>query len=274
MEKDDSDANLGPQMLAIDTKRFKSYRLVPKSGDLKDKKAKFPNGEYLSPFILLTLDGEDLGEWLFVVADHKCSNGVIYDGTGQSVFKPTVAHAETLTCDIPGIWKSNFDKIYRFSQTEPGVLAGEQIAGDLLIDKMEQKADAVSIAYRYEGKTGSAKLKLHCQENKIVLKGTYRIADRSGDWVFSKLKNVNVALSGEKIFTHNCSACHYIDRKDRKVGPSLLGLFKNPQLPDSGKAASEDNVRRQITDGGSRMPALNHLKGEELGALVDFLKTR
>jgi hypothetical protein len=36
---DDPNNNLGPQMLAVDTKRFRSYRLVPDSGDLKDKKA-------------------------------------------------------------------------------------------------------------------------------------------------------------------------------------------------------------------------------------------
>ena len=135
MQVDDPDANLGPQMLAIDTKRFKSYRLVPKDGDIKDKKTDFPNGEYLSPFIPVALDGENLGEWLFAVADHKCSNGVIYDGTGQSVFNPAVAHAETLNCNIPRISKSNFDKIYRFFQTKPGVLAGEQIAGDLIFTR-------------------------------------------------------------------------------------------------------------------------------------------
>ncbi len=273
MQVDDTDANLGPQMLAVDTKRFKSYRLVPKDGDIKDKKADFPNGEYLSPFIPVALDGEDLSGWLVVVADHQCSNGTIYDGAGQSVFKPAVAHTETLNCDIPGIWKSNFDKIYRFSQTQPGVLSGEQIAGNLLIDKMEQNADAVSIAYRFEGKTGSAELKLHCQENKILLEGPFRLADRSGDWVFSKLKNAKAALSGEKLFTDNCSVCHYADRKDRKVGPSLLGLFKNPLLPESGQAASEDNVRQRIINGGDKMPPFKHLKEEELRAIVNFLKT-
>ena len=64
MQVDDPNNNLGPQMLAIDTKRFKSYRLAPKGGDLKDMKADFPNGEYLSPFIPVALDGEDLKDWL------------------------------------------------------------------------------------------------------------------------------------------------------------------------------------------------------------------
>jgi len=43
MQVDDPNNNLGPQVLAIDTKRFKSYRLIPETGDLKDKKLDFPN---------------------------------------------------------------------------------------------------------------------------------------------------------------------------------------------------------------------------------------
>ena len=140
MQVDDPDRNLGPQMLAVDTKRFKSYRLVPKEGDIKDVKADFPNGEYGSPFIPVALDGEDLKDWLFVVADHQCSNGPILNGLGQSVFKPVVAHSETLSCEVPGIWKSNFDKVYQFSQTTPGVFAGEQFEGNLRIDKWRRKA--------------------------------------------------------------------------------------------------------------------------------------
>ncbi len=272
MQVDDPDNNLGPQMLAIDTRRFKSYRLVPKDGDLKDMKADFPNGEYLSPFIPVALDGEDLKDWLFVVADHQCSNGPIYNGLGQSVFKPAVAHSETLTCEVPGIWKSNFDKIYRFSQTEPGVFAGEQFEGNMLIDKMEQKGDKLSIAFRFEGKKGNADLKLHCREEEVLLKGTFHYPDKSGDWVFAKLKNAKASLSGQKIFTANCSACHFPDRKDKKVGPGLLGLFKSPKLTGSGLPVTDENVREKIVNGGDKMPPFKHLNEAELKAIVDYLK--
>jgi hypothetical protein len=273
MQVKDPDNNLGPQMLAIDTKRFKSYRLVPKNGDIKDVKATFPNGEYVSPFIPVALDKEDLKDWLLVAADHKCSNGAIYNGLGESVFKPVVAHSETLACEIPGIWKSNFDKVYRFSQTAPGTFEGEQYEGQLSIDKMEQKGDTVSIAFRFEGQEGSAKLGLRCQENEVLLTGTFQYPDRSGEWVFTKLKNAKDAISGEKLFAANCSGCHYPDRKDPKVGPGLLGLFKNPKLPESGLPVSEKNVRRQIVNGGDKMPPFRHLKEEELKAIVDYLKT-
>jgi len=272
MQVQDPDNNLGPQMLAIDTKRFRSYRLVPKDGDLKDKKADFPNGEYVSPFIPVALDEEDLKDWLLVVADHQCSNGVIYDGLAQPVFKPTVAYSETLVCEVPGIWKSNFDKVYRFLPASPGKFKGEQLEGNLLIDKIEQRGDKLSMAFRFEGKNGSAELRLNCLENEVVLKGTYQYPDRSGDWIFTKLKNVKVAVPGETLFTANCSGCHYPDRKDTKVGPGLLGLFKNPKLPATGKPVTEENVRQRIINGGKKMPPFRHLKEDEIQAIVDYLK--
>ena len=273
MQVDDADDNLGPQMLAVDTKRFKSYRLVPKEGDLKDMKANFPRGEYVSPFIPVALDGEDLKDWLFVVADHQCSNGTIYNGLGQSIFKPAVAHSETLSCEIPGIWKSNFDKVYQFSRPSPGELTGSQFEGNLLIDKMEQKGDRLVIAFRFEGKEGSADLKLNCRENEVLLKGSYQYPDRSGDWVFSKLKNAQAALPGEKIFEVNCSACHFSDRQDKKVGPGLKGMFKRSKLPDSGLPVTAENVKDRIVNGGDKMPPFRHLKEAELKAIVDYLKT-
>ena len=273
MQVDDRNNNLGPQMLAIDTKRFKSYRLVPKDGDLKDMKSNFPNGEYASPFIPVALDGEDLKDWFFVVADHQCSNGAIINGLGHSVFKPTVAHSETLSCEAPGVWKSNFGKVYQFSKTAPGLFAGEQFEGNLLIDKMEQKGDKLSIAFRFEAQKGSAELKLDCQENAVLLKGTYQYPDKSGDWVFTKLKNARAALSGERVFEANCAACHYPDRKDKKVGPGLKGLFKSAKLPDSGLPVTDENVRERIVNGGDKMPPFKHLKEAELKAIVDYLKT-
>ena len=273
MRVDDPDNNLGPQMLAVDSKRFKSYRLVPKSGDLENKKADFPNGVYVSPFIPVALDGEDLTDWLLVVADHQCSNGIIYDGAGRSVFKPPLAQKKALDCRVPGIWKSNFDKIYRFSRKEPGVFTGEQFEGNLLIDKMEQDADKVSVEFRFDGESGSAELNLNCQGNRVLLSGTFQTAGRSGDWVFTKLKDAETAASGEKLFAANCSGCHFTDRRDKKVGPGLLGLFENPKLPASGQQTTEENVRQQIVNGGGKMPPFKHLKKEEIEAIIDYLKT-
>jgi hypothetical protein len=43
----DGNDNLGPQVLAIDGRNYRSYRLVPIGGDIADKKADFPQGEYV-----------------------------------------------------------------------------------------------------------------------------------------------------------------------------------------------------------------------------------
>ncbi len=273
MRVDDANDNLGPQMLAVDAKRFRSYRLVPVSGDLKDKKADFPVGEYESPFIPIPLDTEDLNDWLFVVADHQCSNGPIYSGLNQSVFKPAVAHAEKLACDVAGIWKSNFDKVYQFAPEKAGKFSGKQYAGDILIDKMAQTGNNVTMDFRFKGDKGKADLQLACQENQIRLVGTFQLSERSGEWIFTKLQNAKATQSGKDLFAANCSGCHFIDRKDTKVGPGLLGLFKNPKLPRSGRATSEENVRDTIVNGQGKMPPFKHLEESKIKALIDYLKT-
>ena len=273
MKVDDPDNNLGPQMLAVDTKRFRSYRLVPDSGDLKDKKADFPGGDYGSPFIPLSLDGEDPKNWLFVVADHQCSNGPVYNGLNQSVYKSPVAHAEKLKCEVAGIWKSNFDKVYQFTQDGPGMFAGKQFEGEILIDKMDQKDDKVLMEFRFKGEKGKAELQLVCKENQIKMQGSFRLPNRSGDWVFDKLQNAKAALTGNDLFADNCSICHYHDRKDTKKGPGLQGLFKNPKLPKTGRPTSEKNVRETIVNGGEKMPPFKHLKDEEIKAIIDYLKS-
>jgi len=273
MQVDDPNNNLGPQMLAIDTRRFKSYRLLPAKGDLKDYKADFPAGKYESPFIPVALDKEDLNDWLFVVADHRCSNGPIYNGLGQSVFKPPTFSAEKLACDVPGIWKSNFDKVYQFSVAAPGMFTGEQFEGNLSIEKMTLKGDKIFIDYRFEGKKGRGELRLICQENKVTLKGTFEMAGKSGEWTFAKLKNAKTPQTGEELFMANCTTCHHTDSKNEKVGPGLLGLFKGAKLPDSGLPVTDENVRRRLINGGDKMPPFKHLTDAELSAIVDYLKS-
>jgi mono/diheme cytochrome c family protein len=273
MKVDDPNHNLGPQMLAIDTRHFRSYRLVPDSGDLKDKKADFPRGEYVSPFIPLPLDGEDLKNWFFVVADHQCSNGPIYNGLNQSVHQPPVAHAEKLKCEVAGIWKSNFDKVYQFSQGAGGMFTGKQFAGDIVIDKMDQSEDNVVMDFRFKGEKGRAELQLSCTENQIVLAGDFHLPNRTGKWIFTKLQNAKAAKSGQDLFMANCSACHFHDRKDTKVGPGLQGLFKNAKLPKSGRPTSEKTIHETIVNGGEKMPPFKHLKEEEINAIIDYLKS-
>jgi cytochrome c5 len=127
--------------------------------------------------------------------------------------------------------------------------------------------------FRFEGEEGRAELELLCRQNQIRLQGSSRLPDRSGDWFFDKLQNARAAGNGKDLFAANCSGCHFPDRKDAKVGPGLLGLFKNPKLPKSGRATSEENVRETIVNGFGKMPPFRHLKEPEINALVDYLKS-
>jgi cytochrome c5 len=275
MEVTDPNPNLGPQMLAIDTKRFKAYRLLPEKGDLKDWKAGFPQGRYVSPQIPVSLNGEDRRAWLFVVADHQCSNGPVLDGLGQSVFKPPIAAEQKLTCDLPGIWKSNFEKLYRFSPDGPGRYKGEQLEGNLVIDQMSQKESRVRIDYRFEGQKGTAQLDLRCQASDVVLQGTYRLPARSGEWIFTKIQNAKLssAQQGRKLFSANCAFCHFTDSTETKVGPGLKGLFGLAALPSSGQPVNDDTVRNQIVNGGPAMPPFKHFNKEEVTAIIGYLKS-
>ena len=85
--------------------------------------------------------------------------------------------------------------------------------------------------------------------------------------------NAAVAQAGKTLFEANCSACHFHNTKDNKVGPGLLGLFKNPKLPDSGQPTSEKAVREKIINGGIKMPPFKHLKEKEISDIVDYLKS-
>jgi cytochrome c5 len=270
----DGNNNLGPQMLAIDGRNYKSYRLVPVGGDLTNKKANFPQADYVSADIEGVLNKLDKTQWFFTSADHQCSNGVIYNGLNQSVYSPPRPNPEPLRCEIPGIWKSNFDKTYRFSAVGPDRFSGEQFGGKLTIKEITKKGDLVHLSIAFENEEGQADLALLCTEQGIELRGPFSFpsSGRKGVWVFTKLKNQKMAPSGETLFKNNCAVCHFSDSRAKKVGPGFLGLFKGEQLP-GGKPLSEATVIDQIRKGGGGMPPFAHLKDDELQALVEYLKS-
>jgi len=270
----DGNDNLGPQMLAIDGRNYKSYRLVPIGGDLANKKADFPEGDYVSADIKGDLDKLDKSQWFFASADHQCSNGVIYNGQNQSVFSPPRPNPEPLRCEILGIWKSNFDKTYRFTAAGPDRFAGEQFEGDLTVREISKKGDIFHFTFVFEKEAGQADLTLNCLKTGVELKGSFLFpkSGRKGTWIFTKLQNEGRAPSGETLFKNNCAVCHFTDSKAKKVGPGLKGLFNSERLP-SGKPASEAQVVRQIKQGGGGMPPFGHLKEDEIEALVEYLKS-
>lgn len=270
----DGNDNLGPQMLAIDRVNYKSYRLLPIKGDLSDKKADFPQGEYVSSEIRGNLDTLDKTQWFFTAADHQCSNGVIYNGLNRSIYSPPRPNPEPLRCEIPGIWKSNFDKTYRFSTAGPDRFSGEQFEGTLTIKEMTKRGPLVHLSIAFENEAGQADLALLCMDQGIELRGPFLFpaSGQKGVWIFTKLKNQKTVPSGETLFKNNCAVCHFTDSKAKKVGPGFLGLFKGEQLP-SGKPLSEAAVINQIRKGGGKMPPFSHLKEDELQTLVEYLKS-
>ena len=82
------------------------------------------------------------------------------------------------------------------------------------------------------------------------------------------------SLSNAEDLFQQCSGCHNIDTDEKKVGPSLKGLFKREKL-QNGRPASETNIRLVIRQGGDGMPAFDGiLSAGELDRLVAFLKRR
>lgn len=81
------------------------------------------------------------------------------------------------------------------------------------------------------------------------------------------------ADKGNDLFARHCASCHYSDREDNKLGPGLKGLFQKGRLPLSGRAATEENVRRQMVRPFRSMPSFGSLTAQEIADLIAYLKT-
>lgn len=80
------------------------------------------------------------------------------------------------------------------------------------------------------------------------------------------------AAKGKEVFDQ-CSVCHNVDTDEKKMGPSLKGLFKKPKLMN-GKPVTEANVLEQINNGGNGMPAYGDiLSADDKANLIAYLKT-
>jgi cytochrome c len=77
---------------------------------------------------------------------------------------------------------------------------------------------------------------------------------------------------GRRLF-QQCSGCHSAETSERKVGPSLKGLFQKRVLLN-GVPANERSIRLRIKNGGDGMPSYDRiLSSKELDRLVAYLKT-
>lgn len=80
-------------------------------------------------------------------------------------------------------------------------------------------------------------------------------------------------MHGHDVFEARCARCHYDRRSGGLHGPSLLGLYKRPELP-SGAPANDERVTATIEHGHGLMPALgNTLDQQETDDLLAYLHT-
>jgi mono/diheme cytochrome c family protein len=81
------------------------------------------------------------------------------------------------------------------------------------------------------------------------------------------------AEKGKSTFEDNCAVCHNVANDEKKMGPSLKGLFKRPTLKN-GKKVTDANVLAVINAGGNGMPAYaDMLNDGEKANVVAYLKT-
>jgi cytochrome c len=81
----------------------------------------------------------------------------------------------------------------------------------------------------------------------------------------------NSTSAGQRLF-QQCIGCHSTETGEKKVGPSLRGLFKKRKLLN-GTAANERSIRLKIRTGGDGMPSYEQiLTPKELDRLIEYLK--
>lgn len=80
------------------------------------------------------------------------------------------------------------------------------------------------------------------------------------------------AAKGKDAF-EQCQVCHNVDTDEKKMGPSLKGLFKRKTL-QNGKPVNDENVLAQINNGGNGMPAYGDmLSADDKANLLAYLHT-
>lgn len=78
---------------------------------------------------------------------------------------------------------------------------------------------------------------------------------------------------GYAVFQTHCATCHY-DRRDAALhGPSLLRVFKKPDLP-SGAPANDERVRATVLHGRGLMPAVGStMDPQDIDDVLAYLHT-
>ncbi len=81
------------------------------------------------------------------------------------------------------------------------------------------------------------------------------------------------AAKGKDVFEASCGVCHNTDSDEKKIGPSLKGLFKRATLKN-GKKMTDENVLAVINAGGNGMPGFSDtLSDDDKNNLIAYLHT-
>lgn len=82
----------------------------------------------------------------------------------------------------------------------------------------------------------------------------------------------DAVVKGKDVF-EQCSVCHNVDNDEKKIGPSLKGLYKHAKLKN-GKKVTDESVLAIINVGGGGMPAYSDtLSDTEKKNVIAYLKT-
>ena len=82
------------------------------------------------------------------------------------------------------------------------------------------------------------------------------------------------AAKGKDIFDQQCGLCHDATTTEKKMGPGLKGLYKNPKLTTTGKPTNDANVLDKINTGGNGMPPEKDLLSDaDKANLLAYLRT-
>ncbi|MBI4847740.1 MAG: cytochrome c [Nitrospirae bacterium] len=78
---------------------------------------------------------------------------------------------------------------------------------------------------------------------------------------------------GKDLFDAKCRFCHYAYSTETIVGPGLMGILKNPELPVSKLPATPENIKMQLRKPFSTMPSFDYLPEKEVEDLIAYLNT-
>jgi cytochrome c len=79
-------------------------------------------------------------------------------------------------------------------------------------------------------------------------------------------------VKGKEVF-EQCAVCHSATTDQKKMGPSLKGLYKKPKLAN-GQAPSDASILAMVNKGKGSMPAFaDVLSNDEKTDLLAYLKT-